>query len=305
MPPELDPTPAPTPVVDPAPAPEPDNFADAFAKLALEDGDANNLNLDPQKPADPAPADPVDPAPADPAPADPAPADPAPAPTPTPAPADEDDAVLKKLADLVKNQPAPKAEPAPAPTPAAEPEPEIYTAEEKEFLAGYEKDWPDVVRAESLKRRAEYRQLTGYVFDQVRAVLAPLQETVQQLAGHTQLSELTRQVPGYSDDLRSQVTEWANNQPTYLQVAYNHVITNGSVDEVADLVKRFRSETGVSPAAQAAPAPAPKKDTELPTAAKQAAAALAPVSSKRTQVVQQDDPQDFDSAFAAFASKGI
>jgi hypothetical protein len=88
-----------------------------------------------------------------------------------------------------------------------------------------------------------------------------------------------------------------------LQAAYKHVINSGTVDEVVDLINRWRTETGTPLQPQAQPAPAAKKATELPAAAKQAVAALAPVSSKRSSVPQTVDEGDFDSAFAAFAGK--
>jgi hypothetical protein len=140
------------------------------------------------------------------------------------------------------------------------------------------------------------------VFQELAKEIRPLMETVQLLAHRTQLSDLTARVPDY-DTTRDQVIAWVATQPEYLQPAYNAVITNGSVDEVADLIGRYKRETG-APAATAAPAAAPKKpDTELPPATKQAAAALAPVSSKRTVVPQTVDPTDFETAFASFADK--
>ncbi len=70
-------------------------------------------------------------------------------------------------------------------------------------------------------------------------------------------------------------------QPKYLQPAYQHVIENGTADEVIDLIGQWRTSTG---AAVPAAVVASKSDTELSTAAKKAAAALAPVTSKRTAV---------------------
>jgi hypothetical protein len=284
---ELEPTP--TPVVDPAPTPEPapaDPFADAFAKFGLDE----------PAPADPAPVEPapVEPAPVEPEPApEPAPVEPAPVePAPKAVDPDQED-MLKRLARLVKEEPAP----APAPAPAQQEAP-LFSEEEVKVLQDYEKDWPDVARAEALRRKAEYRQLVGYVFQEVSKVYQPYMEMVSQLADHAQVSQLKEAVPDYND-VRGQVVDWVNKQPTYLQVAYNHVINNGTADEVTDLIHRFKADTGQA-AAPAAAAPVAKKPaTELPPATKQAAAALAPVSSKRSVVpASQEEPNDF----AAFAS---
>jgi hypothetical protein len=121
------------------------------------------------------------------------------------------------------------------------------------------------------------------------------------------VQQLQHTVSDY-DTVRDQVIAWAQTQPAYLQPAYQHVIQRGTVDEVADLINRWRAETGTAVAAPVAAAsvpatPAKRTDTELPTATKQAAAALAPVSSKRSTIAQEADPNDFESAFSHFADK--
>jgi hypothetical protein len=96
--------------------------------------------------------------------------------------------------------------------------------------------------------------------------------------------------------LRDQVVAWTEKQPTYLQAAYKQVIQQGTVDEVKDLIARYRKETGVG----ASTVTSAKKDTELSDSAKQAAASLAPVSTKRSVVAQQEDLSNFDAAFSKF-----
>jgi len=181
--------------------------------------------------------------------------------------------------------------------------PPLYTEEEKQFLESYRNDWPDIAKAEALQRRAEYAQLVDFVFAQVREAINPLNETVETLATRTHLEELQTKVEDY-DDVRDKVVEWVQAQPAYLRAAYEHVITQGTVEEVADLVDRYRKENGVEPkpAAEAATQQQPR-DTELPAATKKAAAGLAPVRSKRSQPSATADPADFDAAFAAFAAK--
>jgi hypothetical protein len=211
-----------------------------------------------------------------------------------------DEELLSRFASLVK-----KAEPAqpqaqqPVQQAKQAEEPPLYTQEESEFLQNYEKDWPDVSKAEALRRRAEYRQLVSYVFREVATQFRPVMETVEVLSQRTHLSDLQSTVTDY-EDVRDKVVAWVDQQPTYLQTAYKHVINSGTVEEVADLIGRYKQATGTP--LTAAPAPA-KKEAELPTATRQAAAALAPVSSKRTAVVQAADPSDFESAFASFAEK--
>lgn len=101
--------------------------------------------------------------------------------------------------------------------------------------------------------------------------------------------------------LREQVVEWAKEQPSYLQSAYQHVIERGTVDEVSDLINRFKTETGQGAQTAKTPTRGPKKKTELPAQTKKVAAALAPVSSRRSAIPQGEEPTDFDSAFEAHA----
>ena len=183
-------------------------------------------------------------------------------------------------------------------------------------LSDYEKNWPDVAAAEQLKRRAEYHDLLKFVFGEVHKRYGPLEEQLRAVGNTMHLAELTSKVPDYTEDLETQVATWIDTQPAYLQAAYKQVMQVGTSDEVADLIGRYRAATGAAPApnrqapgnaapAAAAPAPAapaaPAK-TELSSAAKQAAASLAPVGGDRSQVPAGEDPGDFNSAFAKYAA---
>jgi hypothetical protein len=178
------------------------------------------------------------------------------------------------------------------------PEPEMFSPEEKTLLATYEKDWPDVRRGEALLRKAEYRDLLSYAFDQIGAQIRPMMATLQELSGRTHVADLESAVEDYAD-VRDKVVNWAQEQPGYLRNAYNHVIQQGTTEEVQHLIDTWRKQSGtVIPAAASVPvAPA------LTPAAKQAAARLAPVPSKRTNVSAGINPLDFDSAFATFAKQ--
>ena len=293
-----------------------DNFAAAFDELAAQGDNPAPKPADPPiagdppapaAPAEPVAADPVvadPPAPADPVAADPvasvdppAPA-PAPAPVPEPAKPSED---IRQLADLLREQRAPAPAPTPAPAPAAAPE--ILTAEDKEFLTTYEKDWGDVSRGEALKRRVENSGLVDYVFKEFAKEFLPVREALIALSQRTHRTDLRAEIPDYDSISQEKIVDWVGTQPAYLQTAYNHVIANGTKEEVKHLIDTFKTATGVvqgTPTLSTAPA---KRDTELPPAAKQAAASLAPVSSKRSAVIQGVDPSDYDGAFAEFAAK--
>lgn len=232
-----------------------------------------------------------------------APASETPPPPPAPA-APTADEIVRGLADLIQQpQKAP-----PAPAPAAPPaDVQIYTPDEVGVLQEYEKNWPDVAAAESLKRRAEYHDLMKFVFTEVHNFVSPMMDQLRTMGNTMHLGELKQAVPDYSENLEAEVAGWVDTQPSYLQAGMRQVMQTGTSEEVADLIGRYRAATGAAPASQApasAPAPAPAKapKTELSSAAKQAAESLAPVSGDRTQIPVGQDPMDFESAFARYAA---
>lgn len=216
------------------------------------------------------------------------------------APKLSDEEILSRFAELVKANPQQQAASPPPPPQQTQEQPQYYSSEDLEILKKYEEEWPDIAKAEAVRRSAEYKQLVGYVFQEVAKEFSPLVEQLQSLATRTHLSDLQTTVPDYAD-VREKVIDWAQNQPPYLRAAYNHVIQHGTVDEVSDLIARFRTETqAVTPAPSQ---PRRPKTPDLPPATKQAVAALAPVSSKRSAVIQGIDAADFDSAFESFANR--
>jgi hypothetical protein len=176
-----------------------------------------------------------------------------------------------------------------------------------------------VSRAEGLKRRAEYHDMMKFVFTEVNRFVAPAFDQLRALGNKAHLTEVEALVPDYTPVVETEVQAWIETQPAYLQGAMNHVMQNGTSDEVADLIGRYRAANGVTPAAgtqaQApaptpapAPAPAPATSkppkTELSQAAKQAADSLAPVGGDRSQVPADESTQDFGSAFDRYAKMG-
>lgn len=210
-----------------------------------------------------------------------------------------DDDLLKRLKNLLKEEPAPAAE-EDEEEPAAEPAqlPDLYTDEEKAFLADYEKEWPEVAKAESLRRKAEYRDILGYVFQEMAKYIKPVADTVETLAVRAQYADITERNPDY-EDIRDQVFDWVDTQPAYLQTAYKQVMKSGTVEEVNDLFDRFRADKGLPKDKK--PVSTGKKIAEPSETAKKAAKSMAPVSTKRSTVPRGDDPDDYDGAFAQFA----
>lgn len=287
-----------------------DNFSAAFDRLAeLSDKSPSDEIVVPEAPLAEAAApesietvdapEPVEAAEAESDEAAPEEADAEPETADGPTPKLSDDELLERFAKIVKQKEpdAPQTDYVPA-----EQQQEPYlTQEDVKFYQDFEKDWPDVARAQQLYGQKLARDIIGYVFQEVAKEIRPALDSIQTVSERTHLSDIYDRVEDYND-VRDKVVEWAAKQPAYLQPAYKHVIEQGTVDEVVDLINRYKQEAGIRPTAPAAPV-SRRTETELPTATKQAAASLAPVSSKRSAIIQGVDPNDFESAFSEFAGK--
>lgn len=180
-------------------------------------------------------------------------------------------------------------------------------------VQAFEKDFPDVAKAQAIVRRAEYRQIVGHVFEEVEKAfnerVAPIAALVQNLAERTHVGDLKTVVPDYDKLDVAKLSEWVTKQPAYLRGGMDQVMKSGSAEDVKDLVTRFYSETGVKqpvvpdPAAAAAAAAEAVKVAAAETARKKAIAALAPVPAKRGDSTAPPDPTDFAGAFEMFSKE--
>ena len=210
------------------------------------------------------------------------------------------DEVLRRFTDAMQ-----RVAPQPQQTQQTQqaPQPQLFDQDEMKFLNQYITDWPDIARAQQLQSRALRADITAQVYREFAEVVGPKLQLIDALAERAQLSELRRAVPDYPV-VRDKVVAWVEEQPPYLRAAFNHVIQQGTEEEVVDLIDRYKQATGtVQATAAPAPAPVPAPATELSPAAKQAAARLAPVGSKRTATAAPASPETFDDAFAMFAAK--
>ncbi len=185
----------------------------------------------------------------------------------------------------------------------------MYNDQELALLAEYEKNWPEVAAAETLRRRAEYQDIFKFVFTEVAGYVQPLFDQMKLVGNTIHEQQLQQLVPDYSASEEEAVAAWVETQPSYLQAGMKQVMKSGTSDEVADLIGRYRVATGTkaptstpTPAPTATKVPEPPAKTELSSVAKQAAESLAPVSSERSAVPQGEETQDFETAFAKFAA---
>ena len=215
-------------------------------------------------------------------------------------PRSDDAALLSRLADIMDRRvpPAPAAPVAHATQP-----PQLYSADEIKILQAYEKDWPDHAAAMALLMRGASIAQRAQIFQEVGSVLQPQQQTLQELQAARQLSDLERTIPDYNE-VRTPAATWAMtdpNIPPRLRATYKAVIDDGEVSEVKWLVDDWRKATGKAAPTGATPAANVRPVSELSEAAKQAAASLAPIASKRTAVVTSADPVSFDDAWEKFS----
>lgn len=195
--------------------------------------------------------------------------------------------------------------------PERSPPPPVLSKEEVETIQEFRKEWPDVAKAMDVQQKAFANDLLNYVFNQFAEVMTPALQQVESVAERTHVMDIYDFVPDY-DNVREPVIEWVARMPqnAFRQYAVS-VVEQGSPADIQGLVNQWRMFTGQqapAPQAQAAPgyapaprAPAVQRRTANPALAR-AAAAMAPVKSQRTTVVQTEDPNDFDGAFERAAA---
>jgi len=210
------------------------------------------------------------------------------------------EARFKELEAKVTKQPEPQQQE--ARPPVETPPPDIYAADEKEFLATYEKDWPDVAKGEALRRRQEYGELVKHIFSEIARVYDPLvmrgAQAADTVAETTTLSAIRAAHADYDDAMYNDVLKWADGLTGTRKRVVDAVIAEGEPHELVELLTDFKSATGRKPRVVAGAAAPAAGVTELSAKAKQAAKALGVVDSKRTApVTGQADPDDFDSAW--------
>ena len=188
--------------------------------------------------------------------------------------------------------------------------PAIYTPEEQAELADLQKDWPDLHRMFGLMARQLQVDTLNYAFSEVGKVLTPLQESVSTYSTNDHLSAIYDAHADY-DQVYQPVMDWIEQQPGFIKTAYQNVVSQGTAEDVSQMIQRFKDETKwVAPAAgaqgagasrpatpqQAASTPS-QQQAGLSEAAKKAAKAMGAVGTKRGAQAAAQDPNDFDGAW--------
>jgi hypothetical protein len=228
----------------------------------------------------------------------PAATDPAVKAAPVAAPHPSQEELLARFVKAIEQRPVQQPQ---APAQQQPQAPPLYNQQELARLAQVQKDWPDIMEAVGLALRGSSIATQQAVEQRIGAALAPTFQNLQVVQADHQYDSLRRAIPDY-DQVADPVIQWARTDksiPGLLRDTYERVITEGDVSEIKYLVDTWRTATGKSvanPAAKTPAAPAAKVN-ELSEAAKQAAASLAPVVSRRSTVVTTSAPENFEDAF--------
>jgi len=216
---------------------------------------------------------------------------------------------LKVENEVLKTAPKPKPEPVTEPAQDFKmPEPptakSVLTDEEMGVVTAYDDEWPDVSKAEALKRKVDIAVMEDRIYREVATALQgvlgtvnPIVQSVQQTANQKHYATIEAAHPDYLAVV-AEIDGWIEKQPAYLKKAMSEVLDSGSAVEVNDLFARFKQETGRV---------APQVKTDQPLLKKVDAAtvqAMAPVTAGRRQAVTSaTDPNDFGGAWASAAQE--
>lgn len=282
--------------------------AAAAEAKAADDAAAAEAKGDEEPPAEETPAEQ--------APAVEAPAEQAPA---VEAPKVDFEAEAKRLATelaALKAAQAPEAkkeEPAPVVDTTPEPPTEktVLTDEELGIVATYDEEWPDVAKAEALKRKVDLAVMEDKIYREVAVALKgilgtvnPIVQSAQQTAEEKHYAAIEAAHPDYLEVVKD-IDSWIEKQPKYLQTAMNAVLDSGSAVEVNDLFARFKQETGrVAPQVKPDQSLLQSKPAVDETVDETVVQAMAPVIGGRKAAVSSAvDPNDFSGAWKEAAAK--
>lgn len=187
-------------------------------------------------------------------------------------------AELQRQLEELKAKPKTEATPPAAATETPPPEPEEakfeYSNDQKEAIEELEKEWPGLKKAMDAReafltfqfQQTQEKAMREFA-TQLQNYLAPLVGTHVQSAQEKHLAAVKSAVPDY-DEVVDLLPEWIGKKPGMLKEVYSKAYESGTTEEVIELFKAFKQDTGrVQPqeqspnpnAAAAAPAAPPKK----------------------------------------------
>jgi hypothetical protein len=191
-------------------------------------------------------------------------------------------------------------------------EPKWYTleADEKTALAEFQKEWPDIAKAQDIALKQAVYNGVQYVFNALAKTYNPTLERFSELSELMQ-EQLTlgalRGAHSDYDRIQDDVRKWVDTLPSFMKRTAKATLEDGTVEEVNDLIAEYKKShptTATQAAVIASVASVTPKPTELSAAAKKAATKLSAVGSKRTTPVEAADANDFDGAWTEALKSG-
>jgi hypothetical protein len=190
----------------------------------------------------------------------------------------------------------------------AEYKPYVPNDDEKKQLDHFKAEWSDISQAVDIRIKEIEGVLTQRILNAAQTVLQLVNQDVAPVLQRQTVDAETRHFATIKaahsdyDAVIADVPGWIQKQPKYLQTALQAAYDGGDAEAVTDLISRFKESTGRVTPQKSEQTPASPKPATDPAAA----AALAPVSSKRSTAspgAGAPDMNDFDGAFDEAASK--
>jgi hypothetical protein len=179
------------------------------------------------------------------------------------------------------------------------------SAEETTALKEFEKEWPDIAKAQEIAvKRAVYNGVQ-YTLNALAKAYNPTLQRFSELSDVMQeqlaLSAIRNQHSDY-DKIYDDVVKWVDKLPAAFRKSAKETLESGTVEDANELIAEYKKAhpAAAAPLAVAATpaAPATTSKAELSAAAKKAASKLSMVGSKRSTPVTAADANDFDGAWA-------
>ncbi len=207
---------------------------------------------------------------------------------------------------------AAKTPPAPPPPPTPEirtPESEglsmdhLLTPEEKQQMAEYDQDFDTVSKMEGLKRKRELAVLESKMealktsietrISQVTETIAPIAKDIEERTLDSHFSAIRTGHPDfetYRDD--GSIKTWIEKKPKYLQPALMRTYSEGSAEDVIDLITDFKRDSNIPITSSS------ENIVDINSRREQKRQALQSVASRRAPVQSSHAvATDFDAAF--------
>jgi len=133
------------------------------------------------------------------------------------------------------------------------------------------------------------------LMEQIDQKYQPIASSVQEISKKEKLSEIKQYHPDYDEIINSQeLQDWIDSQPPLLKDAYNKVLQEGTVQDLAELLNDFKLKTGKL------------KNTNQPSRKSKKKPKTAPeTKTKAPSSTEPVDMDDFEQAFYEAVREGV